>query len=169
MRVETNQNHMPNTYSQAYFHLVFAAKNRDALIRKEWKDDLEKYITGIVQNQKHKMLAVNTMPDHIHIFIGYYLNQLISDLVKEIKTSSNQWIKENRLSKFRFEWQTGYGAFTHSRSQIDSVAKYVMNQEKHHQKQSFKQEYLDILRRNEINFEEKYVFEFFPDVSGWET
>lgn len=160
---------MPNTYSQAYFHLFFAVKNRDALIRKAWKDDLEKYITGIIQNQKHKVLAINTMPDHIHIFIGYFLNQLIPDLVKEIKTSSNQWIKENRLSKFRFEWQTGYGAFTHSRSQLDRVAKYVMNQETHHHKQTFRQEYLEILRRHDIDFEEEYVFEFFPDVLGWET
>jgi putative transposase len=160
---------MANTYSQAYFHLVFAVKNREALIHKSWKDGLEKYITGIVQSQKHKMLAINTMPDHIHIFVGYYLNQLIPDLVNEIKTSSNKWIKDNRVSKFRFEWQTGYGAFTHSRSQIDRVAKYIINQEKHHKKKSFKEEYLEILRSNEIDFSEQYVFEFFPDVNGWEV
>jgi len=117
---------MANTYTQCYFHLVFAVKNRDALVRKEWKGELEKYITGIVQNHRHKMLAVGAMPDHIHILIGYNVNQLIPDLVEEIKTSSNSWIKGEKLSRFKFEWQKGYGAFTHSRSQIDTVAKYIL-------------------------------------------
>jgi len=101
--------------------LVFAIKNRDALIRKEWKDELEKYITGIVQNHRYKMLAIGSMPDHLHILIGYNVNQLIPDLVEEIKTSSNSWIKGKRLSKFKFEWQKGYGAFTHSHSKIENV------------------------------------------------
>jgi putative transposase len=87
---------MANTYTQCYVHLVFAVKHRDALIKKEWKNDLEKYVTGIVQKYKHKMLAIGAMPDHIHIFIGYNVNQLIPDLVEEIKTSSSAWIKENR-------------------------------------------------------------------------
>ena len=94
---------MANTYTQSYFHLIFTPKNRDALIKKSWKVDLEKYITGIVQNHKHKLLAIGSMPDHIHIFIGYNLNHLIPDLVEEIKTSSNKWIKQNKLSKFHFE------------------------------------------------------------------
>ena len=117
---------MANTYTQCYFHLIFAVKNRDALIKKEWNGDLEKYITGIVQNHRHKMLAIGAMPDHIHILIGYNVNQLIPDLVEEIKTSSNSLIKGEKLSKFKFEWQKGYGAFTHSRSQIDTVAKYII-------------------------------------------
>ena len=112
---------MANTYTQCYFHLVFSVKNRDALIRREWKDELERYVTGIVQNHRHKMLAIGTMPDHVHILIGYNVNQLIPDLVEEIKTSSNTFIKGKRLSKFKFEWQKGYGAFTHSHSQIDLV------------------------------------------------
>ena len=160
---------MPNTYSQAYFHIVFAVKHRVSLIQKPWKDELEKYITGIVQNHKHKMLAINTMPDHMHLFIGYNLNQKIPDLVFEIKTSSNRWIRESRLCKHKFDWQQGYGAFTHSRSQIDGVVKYVLNQEKHHQNTTFKDEYLEILRRNDIAFSEEYVFEFFQDVNGWDT
>jgi len=98
---------MANTYTKCYFHLVFAVKNRDALIKKTWKDELGKYITGIVQNHRHKMLAIGSMPDHLHILIGYNLNQLIPDLVEEIKTSSNSWIKGKRLSKFKFEWQKG--------------------------------------------------------------
>ncbi len=133
---------MANTYTQSYFHLVFAVKNRGALIKNEWKNDLEKYITGIVQNHKHKMLAIGSMPDHIHIFIGYNVNHLIPDLVEEIKTSSNAWIKYNKLSKYSFQWQRGYSSFTHSHSQIDAVVKYVFNQETHHKKQTFKEEYL---------------------------
>ena len=158
---------MANTYTQCYFQLIFAVKNRDALIKKSWKNELEMYITGIVQNHKHKLLAINAMPDHIHIFIGYHINQLIPDLVEEIKTSSNAWIKKANLSKFKFEWQKGYGAFTYSHSQIDAVVKYIINQETHHQKKSFREEYLEILRKNEIEFKDEYVFKFF-DAVRWE-
>ena len=159
---------MANTYTQFYAHLVFAVKNRNSLIKRQWKDDLEKYITGIVQNHKHKMLAIGSMPDHIHIFIGYNVNHLIPDLVEEIKTSTNEWIKQNNLSRFRFEWQKGYGAFSHSRSQINAVVKYVLNQEKHHIKTDFRTEYLEILRKNDIHFNDDYLFEFFDDVKDWE-
>lgn len=159
----SNNNNMANTYSQAYFHLVFSPKNRDALISKTWVSELEKYITGIIQNNHHKLLAIGSMPDHIHIFIGYNLNQLIPDLVENIKTSSNAWIKQNRLSKYKFEWQKGYGAFTHSNSQIDAVVKYVLNQETHNKKKSFKDEYLEILHKNDIKYNADYLFDFFDD------
>jgi putative transposase len=159
---------MGNTYTNCYFHLVFAVKNRDALIKKSWKDELEMYITGIIQNHRHKLLAIGSMPDHIHIFIGYNVNQLIPDLVEEIKTSSNAWIKQKNYSKFKFEWQKGYGAFTHSRSQIDRVIKYIENQEDHHSKKSFRDEYLDILKKNEIEYNDTYLFDFFDDALGWE-
>lgn len=152
---------MANTYSQAYFHLVFSPKNRDALIKKTWATELEKYITGIIQNNNHKLLAIGSMPDHIHIFIGYNLNQTIPDLVENIKTSSNAWIQQNKLSGSRFEWQKGYGAFTHSNSQIDAVVKYVLNQEKHHKKKSFRDEYLEILQKNDIGYNDDYLFDFF--------
>jgi len=154
---------MANTYTQIYIHLVFSPKNRQALIGKGWKNDLEKYISGIVQNHKHKMLAIGTMPDHIHIFIGYNVNHLIPNLVEEIKTSSNAWIKQNRLSQFHFEWQKGYGAFSHSRLQLDTIIKYILNQEMHHKKKSFKEEYLEILRKNDVEFKHEYVFDFFED------
>jgi len=144
---------MANTYTQCYFHLVFAVKNRDALIKKEWKDEFEMYITGIVQNHRHKMLSIGAMPDHIHILIGYNVNQLLPDLVEEIKTSSNSFIKGRKLSEYKFEWQKGYGAFTHSHSQIDPVAKYILSQEEHHKKKPFKEEYL---------------FEFFSDIYDWD-
>ena len=152
---------MANTYTKAHFHLIFAPKNREALIKKEWKSDLEKYITGIVQNKKHKLLAINCMPDHVHVFIGYNLNELIPDLVRDIKVASNDWIKSNKLSKYKFEWQSGYGAFTHSRSQVDSVVKYILNQEEHHKKRTFREEYLDMLAKNEIEFKDEYLFDFF--------
>ena len=154
---------MANTYTQCYIHIVFSVKNRDALIRREWKDELERYVTGIVQNHRHKMLAISAMPEHIHILIGYNINQLIPDLVEEIKTSTNAWIKEKRLSKFKFEWQKGYGAFTHSRSQIDTVVKYIMTQEEHHHKKKFKEEYMEILGEHEVEFKDEYLFEFFED------
>jgi putative transposase len=159
---------MANTYTQCYFQLVFAVKNRDALIKKEWKDNLEMYVTGIVQNHHHKMLAVGAMPDHIHILLGYNLNHLIPDLVEEIKTSSNKWIKSENLSRFKFAWQKGYGAFTYSHDQIDSVAKYILSQEEHHKRKFFREEYLDMLIKNQIEFKDEYVFEFFEDVRGWE-
>lgn len=152
---------MANTYTKCLFHLIFAVKNRESLIKKEWKNELEKYITGIVQNYKHKLLAINAMPDHLHILIGYNINQLIPELVEKIKTGSNAWIKKENKSKLRFEWQKGYGAFTHSSSQMDVVIKYINNQASHHKKKLFKEEYLEILKKNDVKFENEYVFEFF--------
>jgi len=155
---------MANTYTQLHFHLVFAVKNRKALIQNHWKDELEMYITGIIQNHKHKLLSIGSMPDHIHIFLGYNVNHLIPDLVEEIKTSSNTWIKQKKLSRFKFDWQKGYGAFSHSHSLIDPVVKYILNQEKHHRKKTFKEEYIEFLMRYEIEFNSKYLFDFFDDV-----
>ncbi len=154
---------MGNTYVKAYFHLVFAVQNRQALIQKQWKNNLEKYITGVIQNHHHKLIAIGSMPDHLHIFIGYNLNQTIPDLVEDIKTSSNQWIKRERLSYNKFSWQKGYGAFTHSHSQLDDVAKYVLNQERHHYKKTFEEEYLEMLEKFEISYKTQYLFDFFND------
>ncbi len=151
---------MAGTYKQCYFHLVFAVKNREALIKREWRDELEKYITGIVQNQGHKLLAIFAMPDHIHIFLGYNLNHPIPDLVEDIKTSSNAWIKEKKLTKSKFNWQKGYGAFTHSHAQLETVVHYIVNQEEHHRKKTFKNEYIEFLLKNKIKFDEKYLFDF---------
>jgi len=161
---------MANTYTQCYIHLVFAVKYREAFIRRQWKDGLEKYITGIVQNNKHKLIAISCMPDHVHIFIGYYPNQLIPDLVEKIKTSSDEWIQDRKLTKHVFHWQKGYGAFTHSRSNISRVATYIENQERHHKNKTFRDEYLDILDKNGVEYDKKYLFEFFnlndTDLSG---
>ena len=151
---------MGNTYSKAYFHLVFAVQNRYALIHKSWRQDLEKYITGIIQNNGHKLIAIGAMPDHIHILIGYNLSQSVPGLVEKIKTSSNHWIKDRKFTQYKFNWQKGYGAFSYSRSQIDSVAKYVLNQEEHHRKKTFKDEYVEMLRKFNVEFKDEYLFDF---------
>ena len=149
---------MPNTYTQIHIHFVFAVKYRLGLIDKEWKEDLNKYITEITQSNNHKMLAINGMHDHIHILIGMRPTQSISDLMKEVKQSSSIWINQKKLTNIKFEWQEGYGAFSYSKSQIDNVIKYIQNQEEHHKKQTFRDEYLDMLTKFEIEFEEKYIF-----------
>ena len=149
---------MPNTYTQIHIHFVFAVKFRLGLIDNEWKEQLNKYITEIIHSNKHKLLAINGMPDHIHILIGMRPTQSISDLMKEVKQSSSLWINNHKFTKKHFEWQEGYGAFSYSKSQIDGVVKYINNQEEHHKKQSFKDEYLEILTKFEIEFDEKYIF-----------
>lgn len=151
---------MPNTFSQIYLQFVFAVQHRQSLIPEEHKEELHKYITGLVQNRKAKMLAVNCMPDHIHLFVGFKPMVLISDFVKEIKVESNEFINGKRWIQGKFSWQEGYGVFSYSHSQIDAVIKYVLNQEAHHQKRSFKQEYLELLKKFEIAYEDRFLFEF---------
>lgn len=151
---------MANSYSQIYIQVVFAVKARDYLIRPAWEERLYQYITGIVQNKGQKLLAINGMPDHLHIFIGLTPDCCLSDLLREIKKSSNNWINENKLTPAKFYWQEGFGAFSYSRSQIDSVVKYIMNQKEHHIKKTFKEEYLDFLKKYEIDYNEKYLFDW---------
>ena len=152
---------MANTFSQIYLQFVFAVKHREALIAKEHKEELHKYITGLVQNRKAKMLVVNCMPDHTHLFVGYKPTVSISDFVKEIKVESNEFINKNKWVKGRFSWQEGYGVFSYSHSHIDKVINYVLNQEKHHLKKTFANEYRELLEKFAIPFEENYLFEFF--------
>ncbi len=152
---------MANTFSQIYLQFVFAVKHREALIAREHKDELHKYITGLVQNRKAKMLGVHCMPDHTHLFVGYKPTVLISDFVKEIKVESNEFINDKKWVKGRFGWQEGYGVFSYSHSHIDKVINYVLNQEKHHQKKNFGQEYHELLEKFDISFEENYLFDFF--------
>ncbi|MFI5196946.1 MAG: IS200/IS605 family transposase, partial [Chitinophagales bacterium] len=138
---------MPGTFSQIYIQTVFAVKGRDSLIQPEWEEKLYRYITGIVQTKEQKMLAINGMPDHIHFFIGMKPTCSLSDLVREIKKSSNDYIKENKFTKFKFNWQEGYGAFSYSHSQLDNVIAYIMNQKVHHKKKTFKEEYIGFLQK----------------------
>jgi len=157
---------MANTYTQLDVQLVFAVKGRESLIHKSWKEELYKYITGIVQNHKHKMLRINGMPDHVHIHIGYNPNQLVPKLVEEIKTSSNSFIKEKRFTPYQFSWQLGYGAFSYGRSQRDVVIRYIDNQEEHHRQKTFREEYIDMLRKFEVEYKDEYLFDFL-DVYEW--
>lgn len=149
---------MANTYTQIHIHFVFAVKFRHGIIQSKWKEDLYKYIAGIIQNNNHKLLAINGIPDHIHILIGLRPAQSISDLMKEVKQSSSKWINDNKLTDGHFEWQEGYSAFSYGKSQISQVINYIQNQELHHKKKTFKEEYLDFLEKFEIDYDEKFVF-----------
>ncbi len=149
---------MPNTYTQIHIQFVFAVKHRKALIAKEWKETLHKYITGMIQNHGHKMLQINSMPDHIHIFIGMRPHESISELAQKIKVESSLWIKESNFCDFPFYWQEGFGAFSYGKSQVDDVVRYIQNQEKHHQKESFLDEYRRLLIAFGIKCDEQYIF-----------
>ena len=151
---------MANTYSQIYIQVVFAVQNRKALIQPDWETELFKYITGIVQKKGQKMLSINGTSNHIHFFIGMKPSCCLSDLVREIKKSSNTFIKEKNFSKFHFQWQEGFGAFSYGHSQLTDVIHYIENQKTHHKKQTFKEEYLAFLKAFDIDFKDEYVFKW---------
>jgi REP element-mobilizing transposase RayT len=148
---------MPNTFTQIYLHVVFAVQNRESLIQPNWKDELYKYITGIVQNNKHKLIAIDGVSNHLHLAIGYKPHQLIPELLQDIKGYSSKWINERKFVRGKFRWQEGYGAFSFSHSHMDKVVKYINNQEKHHKKMKFREEYIQLLKKYEIAYDEKYV------------
>lgn len=151
---------MANTYTQLTVQFVFAVKYRQSLISDNFREFLHKYITGIIQNQNNKLLAINSMPDHIHILVGINPKISISNLVRDIKSDSSKFINENKLSKFQFNWQEGYGAFSYSHSHRKNVIDYILKQQEHHKKHSFKEEYLNFMKKLEIDFEETYLFEW---------
>lgn len=151
---------MANTYSQIYVQVVFAVEARDALIHPDWKEELFKYIAGIVKKKGQKLIAIGGVADHIHILIGIVPNISISDLVRDIKAHSSKFINDHKYVRGQFRWQEGFGAFSYSRSHVDAAAKYVLNQEEHHLKRSFKDEYLSLLKRFEVGYEEKYLFKW---------
>jgi REP element-mobilizing transposase RayT len=148
---------MANTFTQIYLHLVFAVQNRISLIQPEWRDELYKYITGIVQNNEHKLIAINGTQNHLHIAVGYKPHQLIPNLLQDIKGYSSKWINDKKFIKGKFTWQAGYGAFSFSHSQMDKVVKYINNQEQHHKKQTFHEEYIKLLENYNILFDQKYI------------
>ena len=150
---------MTDTYSQLYFHIVFAVKKRAPLIDQSWKDDLYKYITGIISNKSQKLMIINGMPDHVHMLISTKPDCNVSDLVRDIKSNSTKWINETGLIKSKFSWQNGFGAFTVSQSQLNKVIRYIENQEQHHSSKSFKEEYVDFLKAYQIDYDEEYIFE----------
>ena len=149
---------MANTYTQIHIHVIFAVKNRLGLIQKEWKDELYKYIAGIIQNQNHKVLAINGMPDHLHIFFGLRPNQSLADLMQDIKGGSSKWINDNKFVRGKFEWQAGYGAFSYAKSQVNNVIDYIKNQEDHHRKKTFIEEYRFFLEKFNVQYDDRYIF-----------
>lgn len=149
---------MPNTYTQIHIQFVFAVKYRHGIIAPQWKQELYSYISGIIEKQGHKLLAINGMPDHIHIFIGMRPNQSVSDLLQDIKRNSSLWINQKGFVNGKFEWQEGYGAFSYSKSHTKTVIEYIENQEMHHKRTTFKEEYLEFLQKFEIDYDERYIF-----------
>lgn len=151
---------MANTYTQINIHAIFSVRGRENIITRQFRDRLHKYIAGIINNQNNYSLAVNGYKDHVHIFFEQNPVLSLSDIMRDVKSNSSKWINKNRLVLGRFSWQEGYGAFSYSRLQRDGVIKYIMEQEKHHSVKTFKEEYLGLLRKFEIPFEDHYVFEF---------
>ena len=151
---------MPGTFSQIYIQIVFAVKGRHSQIGEQWEEELYKYITGIVTNKGQKLLTINGMPDHIHILIGMKPSCCLSDLVREIKKASNEFVNKNGFSRSRFEWQEGYGAFSYSHSALDNVIHYIQNQKEHHKKRSFKDEYKEFLIQYKIEHKDAYLFDW---------
>ncbi|HXC35357.1 MAG TPA: IS200/IS605 family transposase [Candidatus Acidoferrales bacterium] len=149
---------MANTCTQIYVHVVFAVEGRQNLINPEHNEELQKYITGIVSGQRQKMVAINNMPDHVHLLIGLQPDCALSDLVRSIKASSSKFINEKRWVKGRFSWQEGFGAFSYSRSQLGTVIRYIENQPKHHATKSFREEYVEFLEKSKVDYDKRYIF-----------
>ena len=149
---------MANTYSQIYIQAIFAVEQRASLIQPAWKEELFKYIGGIFRNKNQKLIAIGGVEDHVHLLFGLRPSMAISDLVRDVKSDSTDFIRRKRFTRRHFSWQEGFGAFSYSRSQLDSVAKYVLDQEKHHSKQSFRDEYVALLDRFEVEYEDSYLF-----------
>ena len=150
--------YMANTYTQMYVHVVFAVKSRSNVIRKEWKEELYKFITGVVTNKGQKLLAINGMADHIHILVGIKPTLALSDLVRDIKANSSKFIKEKGWVKGLFEWQEGFGAFTLGHSQLSQIIPYIGNQEEHHRVRTFREEYIGFLQKYEVDYKPEYLF-----------
>ncbi|MCC5924624.1 MAG: IS200/IS605 family transposase [Crocinitomicaceae bacterium] len=150
---------MANTYTQIHIQAVFVVKNRDCVIKETWEDELYKYITGIIQSHGHKVLAINGMPDHLHVLFGLRPSQSLSDLLQDVKTNSSKWINEKKFMKTKFSWQPGYGAFSYSNSHVQRVINYIKNQKNHHKKKTFSEEYKVFLDKFEVDYNERYVFQ----------
>lgn len=151
---------MAGTFSQIYIQYVFAVKGRENLLHKPWRDEVFKYMAGIIKGKNQKPIIINGVADHVHVFVGLKPAMSISDLVRDIKNNSSNFINEQKFLKGKFSWQEGYGAFSYAHSQIDNVYQYIANQEEHHRKKTFKEEYLDFLKKFEIEHKEKYLFDW---------
>jgi putative transposase len=149
---------MSNTYTQIHLHCVFAVKYREALISKIWQERLHKYIIGIVNNNGHHVLSINSMPDHLHLFFGMRPKQSLSELMQRVKGDSSEWVNIERVVPGQFRWQEGYGAFSYKKSDVDTVARYIANQQQHHHNKTFLEEYRELLKEFEVPFDEQYIF-----------
>lgn len=154
---------MANTYTQIYIQIVFAVSGRQNLISKENREELHKFISGIVTNRGQKLFAVFAMPDHVHLLVSMGPAISISDLVRDIKAGSSKFINDKKWMNGKFNWQEGYGAFSYSKSSVDMVVKYILNQEEHHKNKSFREEYLDFMQKFEIEYDSKYLFDWIKD------
>src|SRR5690606_4069716 len=152
---------MANTYTQLYIQFVFSVKGKSNLIKEGFRDELEKVMCGIVTNQKCKTYAIYCNPDHTHIFVGMHPTVSPSQLMEQVKSGSSKWLNDKKYILGKFSWQDGYGAFTYSKSHIDNVVKYILNQPEHHKKQSFKEEYFLFLEKFEIEYDTKFLFEWY--------
>ncbi len=152
-----------STYSQIYIHAVFAVKGRENLLKPEWEERLYRYITGIVTNKGQKMLAIIGAYDHIHFLIGMKPSCCFADLVREVKKASTEFIRNSKFLRFQFQWQEGYGAFSYAHSQLTNVIGYTKNQKEHHENRNFREEYVELLEKFDIKYDEQYLFEFFND------
>jgi putative transposase len=150
---------MPNTYSQIYIQVVFAVKFRKAILSTDWDERLRLYIIAIIQNNGHKLIAINNMPDHLHMLIGFNPAKSLSALMQQVKGESAEWINREKLTVRRFRWQEGYGAFSYSRSHLPNIIAYIENQQKHHQQQTFLEEYIKMLEKFNVDFDERYLFQ----------
>lgn len=151
---------MAGTYSQIYIQIVFAVNGRANLLQKTWRDEVFKYIAGIVKGKNQKPIIVNGVANHVHLFVGLKPSISVSDLVRDVKNNSSNFINEQKYVRGKFSWQEGFGSFSYSHSQIEQVYQYILNQEEHHRKQTFKEEYLDFLKKFEVDYDEKYLFEW---------
>lgn len=151
---------MPNTYGQIYLQIVFAVKSRNALINETFREELQKYMSGIINNRKCRLYAIYANPDHVHILIRLHPNIAVSNLVRDIKSNTSKYINDKRFIPFHFQWQDGYGVFSYSASQIDAVVKYILNQPEHHKKRNFKTEYIDILQKFGVDYDEQFLFDW---------
>ncbi len=151
---------MSGTYSQIYLQVIFAVKGRENLISKHWKDEVYKYIAGIIKEKNQKPIIVNGMSDHIHAFIGLRPSMTIADLVRDIKNNSSNFINDNKWLRGKFCWQNGYGVFSYSHSHVESVYNYIKDQEEHHRKKTFREEYIGFLKKFKVEYNEKYLFDW---------
>ena len=154
---------MANTYTQLYIQIVFSVKGRENLIKESFRDELEKIICGIISKQNCKTYAIYCNPDHTHLFVGIHPTISVSKLMEQVKTGSSNWLNSKQYIVGKFSWQDGYGAFSYSKSHIDKVVKYVLNQSEHHKKQSFRDEYMSFLNKFEMDYDPKYLFEWYEE------